>query len=211
MPAEFLSIVVVLLIFTSVGLLVSREWRWSIALLAGQYFVAFWLVYLHWPLTMAAAKLITGWMAAAALSMTQINVNPSRLFAGEHGTDRIAGGQSGETSWPQGFVFRLFSAGMVLIAVFTTSRTLAEWLPGASLFDMTASLILVSLGLLHLGMTANPLRVTLGLLTVLLGFETLYAAIENSILVAGLLSAITLGLALAGSYLTVLNAAEESG
>lgn len=195
MPAAFLWVIVILLIITSVGLLVSREWRWSIALLAGQYFAAFWLVYLHWPLTMAAAKLVTGWMAAAALGMTQINLKQY---------------QSGETSWPQGRAFRLFSASLVLLAVFATARSVTGWLPGVGQAGVTGSLILISLGLLHLGMTANPLRVTLGLLTVLLGFETLYAAVENSILVAGLLSAITLGLALAGSYLVALTSAEDS-
>ncbi len=195
MSVPLLWIVVVLLILTSVGLLVSREWRWSIALLAGQYFAAFWLVSQHWPLTMAAAKLVTGWMAATALGMTQINLKQY---------------QSGETSWPQGRAFRLFSAGLVLLAVFAVSRSVTGWLPGANLPVVSGSLILISLGLLHLGMTANPLRVTLGLLTVLLGFETLYAAVENSILVAGLLSAVTLGLALAGSYLVALTSAEGS-
>lgn len=195
MPVPLLWIVVILLILTSVGLLVSREWRWSIALLAGQYFAAFWLVSLHWPLTMAAAKLVTGWMAATALGMTQINLKHY---------------PSGETSWPQGRAFRLFSAGLVLLAVFAVSRSVTGWLPGANLPVVSGSLILISLGLLHLGMTANPLRVTLGLLTVLLGFETLYAAVENSILVAGLLSAVTLGLALAGSYLVALTSAEDS-
>jgi hypothetical protein len=43
--------------------------------------------------------------------------------------------------------------------------------------------------------------VTIGLLTVLCGFEILYASIENSILVAALLSVINLGLALVGAYL----------
>lgn len=202
MPAALLSVMVFLLILTSVGLLLSREWRWSIILLAGQYFAAFWLVYLHWPLTMAAAKLITGWMAAAILGMTQVNLNPSYFGAREY--------PASEASWPQGRMFRLLSAGLVLLTVFAASRSVAEWLPGAELPSVTGSLILISLGLLHLGMTANPLRVTLGLLTALLGFETLYAAIENSILVAGLLSAITLGLALAGSYLVALASAEES-
>ncbi|GAB4489850.1 MAG: hypothetical protein Fur0016_07170 [Anaerolineales bacterium] len=195
MPASFLWVIVVLLIFTSVGLLVSREWRWSIALLAGQYFAAFWLVSLHWPLAMAAAKLVTGWMAAAALGMTQVNLKQY---------------QSRETSWPQGRAFRLFSAGLVLLAVFAVSRPVTAWLPGANLLVVSGSLILISLGLLNLGMTANPLRVTFGLLTVLLGFETLYVAVENSILVAGMLSAITLGLALAGSYLVALTSAEDS-
>jgi hypothetical protein len=50
----------------------------------------------------------------------------------------------------------------------------------------------------------------LGLLTVVTGFEVLYAAVEASILVAGMLSVVILGLALVGAYL--LNAAlpEES-
>lgn len=195
MSAELQSVVVVLLILTSVGLLVSREWRWSIALLSGQYLAAFWLVYLHWPLTMSAAKLITGWMAAAALGMTQVNMKQD---------------ESSETSWPQGGAFRLFSAGLVLLAVFAASRSVTGWLPGVGLPNATGALVLISLGLLHLGMTANPLRVTMGLLTVLLGFEILYAAVENSILVAGLLSAITLGLALTGSYLVTLTLAEDS-
>ena len=56
-------------------------------------------------------------------------------------------------------------------------------------------------GLFHLGMTSDVLRVVIGLLTILAGFEILYAAVETSILVAALLSAATLGLALAGSYL----------
>jgi len=60
------------------------------------------------------------------------------------------------------------------------------------------------LGLLHLGLTSSALRVTLGLLTVLAGFEILYAAVETSVLVAGLLAAVSLGLALAGAYLLVV-------
>ena len=55
--------------------------------------------------------------------------------------------------------------------------------------------------MLELGITVQPLRVTIGLLTVLCGFEILYASIENSILVAALLSVINLGLALVGAYL----------
>ncbi|MCS6994209.1 MAG: hypothetical protein N2117_01955 [Anaerolineales bacterium] len=194
MPGAFLWFIVFLLIVTSTGLLVSREWRWSIALLAGQYAAAFWLVEQHWPLTMAAAKLVTGWMAAAVLGMTQINVKSYPAV---------------ETSWPQGRTFRLFSAGLVLLAVFTVSPQMTGWLPGLELPNAAGALVLISLGLLHLGMTANALRVTLGLLTLLLGFETLYATVENSVLVAGLLSAVTLGLALTGSYLVTLTTAED--
>lgn len=41
----------------------------------------------------------------------------------------------------------------------------------------------------------------MGLLTTISGFELMYAAVENSVLVAGLLAVVTLGLALVGAYL----------
>ena len=188
-------IAVFLLVVTSVGLLTSREWRWSIAFLACQYFAAFWLVLIHWPLTMSAAKLVTGWMAAAALGMTQINLKSDTAK---------------ETSWPQGRTFRAFAAGLVLLAVFTSAQRVAVWLPDASLPVIIGAMLLIGMGLLHLGMTAHPLRVILGLLTVLSGFETLYSAVENAVLVAGLLAVITLGLALVGSYLLSLNIKDET-
>jgi hypothetical protein len=52
-------------------------------------------------------------------------------------------------------------------------------------------------------MTSEILNVILGLLTVLTGFEILYAAIESSILVSGLLAVTNLGLGIAGSYLLI--------
>jgi hypothetical protein len=69
----------------------------------------------------------------------------------------------------------------------------------------------MGVGLLHLGMTTRPFRVIIGLLTVLAGFEILYAAVESSVLVAGLLAAINLGLALLGSYFLSIAAPEELG
>jgi hypothetical protein len=49
----------------------------------------------------------------------------------------------------------------------------------------------------------------LALLTALAGFEIVYAAVENSTLVAALLNVITLGLAMAGAYF-LTSAQEES-
>lgn len=195
MPVIFLWIAALVLAVTSVGLLLSRDWRWSLGLLAVQYFAAFWLVFGHWPLTMSAAKLVTGWMAAAALGMTQLNIKDD---------------PAGETSWPEGRLFRVFAAGLLLVTVSAAANSLTVWLPDAGLPAIWGSLALIGLGLLHLGMTLHPLRVILGLLTTLLGFEVLYSSVENSILVAGLLAVITLGLALTGSYLLALDAAGDS-
>jgi hypothetical protein len=68
------------------------------------------------------------------------------------------------------------------------------------------SLLLLGAGIVHLGITSDILNVILGLLTMLTGFEILYAAIESSILVAGLLAITNLGLGIAGSYLLIAGA-----
>lgn len=195
MVDTLLWIAALALAVTSVGLLLSRDWRWSLGLLAVQYFAAFWLVSAHWPLTMSAAKLVTGWMAAAVLGMTQVSTKEN---------------SAGETSWPEGRLFRIFAAGLFLLAVSVAANNLTSWLPDAGLPLIWGGLVLISLGLLHLGMTLHPMKVILGLLTTLLGFEMLYSTIENSILVAGLLAIVTLGLALTGAYLLTLNSGGEA-
>lgn len=179
---------------TSIGLLLSRDWRWGLAILAAQYLSMFWLVNYHWPASMAAVKLVTGWMVCAALGATL-----------RGSTQRPAS----ETAWPEGRLFRLLAAGLVALTTFALAQRTATWL-SINLAVAWCSLLLVGMGLLHLGVTARPLRVILGLLTLLAGFEILYAAVESSVLVAALLSIINLCLALAGAYLLDAPALEES-
>jgi hydrogenase-4 membrane subunit HyfE len=184
-----------LLIITSVGLLISRDWRWSLGFLAIQYFALFGLIYSHWPLSMSASVLVVGWMAVAVLGMTQLNIKDA---------------PAAETSWPQGRLFRVFASALVLLADLAALPALISLLPNGGTPVIFGALVLISLGLLHLGMTLQPLRVILGLFTALAGFEVLFSAIENSILVAGLLAMVTLGLALTGSYLLILDNSEKS-
>jgi hypothetical protein len=177
-------IALVIALATSVGLLLQRDWRRGIGLLATQYLSVFWLVQTHWPVSMASVKLVTGWMACAVLGIAQLNTDPA---------------QETEASWPQGRLFRLFTAGIIMATTFALSLRASSWLV-LSLPISWGSLLLVGMGLLQLGISAQPFRVILGLLTVLAGFEILYAAVESSILVAALLSAVNLGLALTGAY-----------
>jgi len=186
MPPIISWLAAVLLLATSVGLVLSRDWRWSLGLLALQYFGMFWLVLGNWPLGMATAKLITGWMAAGALLMTRLGA---------------PGDLPEETAWPEGRLFRLFAAGLVALAMASLAPAVPTWLPGLSPAETFGGLMLIGLGILHLGMTLQPSRVVIGLLTVLAGFEILYSGVENSLLVAALLSLLNLGLALVGSYL----------
>ncbi len=182
-----------LAVATTIGLLLSRDWRWSLGHLAVQYLSVFWLVQSHWPISMAAAKLVTGWMACAILGITQISAPSS---------------SDPEMSWPQGSLFRIFAASFALIVSFVLAIHAAPWL-GVDLPVAWGGLILIGMGLLHLGITAQPFRVILGILTFISGFETLYAAVEGSLLVAALLAVFNLGLALTGAYLLIANAVEE--
>lgn len=185
-----------LLLLTSVGLLVSRDWRVGLGFLGLQYVAVFWLTSQHWPMSMAAIKLVTGWMAIATLGITRLNLKQA-----EEGTKQ---------TWPQGRLFRIFTAGIVAIIVFAAAPGVEETIPGIGMPVISGSLILMGMGMLHLGMTIEPFRVILGLLTVLAGFEALYAALESSILVAAMLSIVNLGLALVGAYLLSARKAEES-
>ncbi len=187
---------VALLLVTSIGLLLSRDWRWNLALLAAQYAGMFWLVTQHWPFGLASVKLVTGWMASAALGVTRLGL-----------ADRE---DKAESAWPQGRLFRLFASAIVLLLVAAAAPQVEKMIPGISRPVVIGGLLLTLMGLLRLGITAETLRVTIGLLTLLAGFEILYSTIETSILLAGLLAVVNLGLALVGSYLMTASRAEES-
>jgi hypothetical protein len=97
---------------------------------------------------------------------------------------------------------------MAFMVVATATPRVDAVMANAGFAVTSGGLLLVGMGLLHLGVTDHILRVTIGLMTVLAGFEVLYATVEGSILVAALLALINLGLALAGSYLLIASNAQ---
>ena len=177
----------------SAGLLLHKNWRWGIGFLAVLYLSVFWLVQTHWPLSMAAVKLVTGWMVCAILGIASLNSESINDPKG---------------SWPQSPVFRIFIIGIVVTSSFVLSLRTSLWL-GLGLPIAWCSLLLIGMGLLQLGISAEPFRVVIGLLTVLAGFEVLYATVESSTLVAALLSSVNLGLALTGAYFLSISREEN--
>jgi hypothetical protein len=197
MPAAIAWIAVLVIVITTTGLLLVRDWRWSIILLAVQFLGVFVLTLQHWPLGMAAVKVVAGWMAAAILGMTRSGLTI------EETSDSFAR--------QSGMVFRLVAAAMVVLLMAVVTPAVDTIMADAGFPVTNGALLLIGMGLLHLGMSAHILRVILGLVTVLSGFEILYSAVEGSVLVAALLAAINLGLALAGAYLLVASNAREPG
>ena len=183
----------VLIIVSTLTLLISQSWRFSIIAFAIQYIGMFWMISWEWPIGLAVVKLVTGWMAGAVLAISQ----PGTALA-ETGFTRISGGG-----------FKLFTAALTWVMAFAIAPSLQTLFPAASAYLMGA-IILIGMGLLQLGMSHQPLRVILGLFTALSGFELLYAAVDRSVLVAGLISGVNLGLALVGAFLLVNLEPEET-
>lgn len=183
---------------TSLALLTSQDWRWTLTALALQTLGVFVLVSFNWPLSLAAVKLVAGWMAAAVLGVT---------LAGDAGGARRALRPRKLTSL-SGQIFRLLAAAVIALTVASVAPALADWAPGVTLAQSYAILGLMGFGALLLGLTAQPLYAVIGLLTILSGFEILYAVSESSTLVAGMLAGVNLGLALVGAYLLTLGVVE---
>jgi hypothetical protein len=192
----FAWIAVGTMVIASAGLLFVRDWRWNIILLAIQYLGMFVLILQHWPIGMASVKVVAGWMSAAILGMTRSGL--SEEISEE------------ETIWLGGRFFRLFAAVTVVLIVAVVTPSVDTIMADAGFPVTNGGLLLIGMGLLHLGITARVLRVALGLMTVLSGFEILYSTVEGSVLVAALLAVINLGLALVGSYLLIASQAQEA-
>lgn len=187
---DFASIApVILLGLTSLILLMHLNWRWTLIALGAQYLAAAWLVTSSWPLGLAAIKLVVGWMAGAVLATSQAGAQPNP----EHFSERL---------------FRVIAAILMLVVILILAPGIQAWLQVSPPVVM-GGLALCGLGLLQTSMSREPSRMVVGLLSFLAGFEVIYAAIEMSVLVAGLLAAINLGLALAGAYLSTVAEDQE--
>jgi hypothetical protein len=135
---------------------------------------------------MAVVKLVAGWITASVLGMGLFNQSTKD--------------ETSLTVEKSNILFRFFMVILVVLSILTISPEIAKWLLNASYEQIFGSLILIFLGILHLGFSKNPFRVSLGLLTFMAGFEVIYATVETSPVVAGFLSFVSLCIGLMGSY-----------
>ena len=110
--------------------------------------------------------------------------------------------------WPTEWLFLGLVLLLVVLSVSALVPEVMVWFPGGQTAQVWGGLLLIGMGLVHLGVASRGLRVIISLLTTLSGFEILYAVVESSTLVAGLLAVVTLGIALTGAYLLAINPEE---
>ncbi len=106
-------------------------------------------------------------------------------------------------SLPGGRGFRLAALLLFGTAAWGLSAALLDALPQESPTRVTCALVVLSIGLLHLGLSQEQGAAGIGLLTTLIGFEILYAGLEPALAVRAVLAAIMVGIALVSSVLLV--------
>lgn len=197
-----------LVTLTASLMLILDDWRFNIGLLAIQYLGVFALIGQNWPLAMNLSLLVAGWIGGAVLSMAMLSLpeQPEKQPDIEQSADRISRlrrrfrrGADYTPNW----VFLLLSISLVALVVFSQMPHLVEWIPGLGYRRAWGGLILIGTALLHLGFYSQPLRVTIGLLTLFSGFLILYTVVNVTTLTAALSATISLALALTGAYLSL--------
>ncbi len=184
-------------------LVMFRDWRLSVLGLGAQAVFAGLLFTLLLPPRIAGVKLVVG------LFVTLIYYNTgqwlARFNAAPADPPRLVQGWYRVLPHPR-LLFRLFAVLLVALASWQTAPQIQNIFSTPNHIALGGSL-LIGLGLLNLGLSEAPFRTGLGLITVLMGFELFYAAIEPALAVIGMLAAVDFAVALAVSYLAIVQVA----
>lgn len=197
MTEIFESIIAISLFICASAIIVIPAKRWVLGLLAFQYVGVFLLVSFSWPLEIAVVKLVAGWMATAILFLAYSDT-PSSI-----GEDRLA------ANIPATF-FMGFAALLIGLSMYSLMPEALRWFLSASPQQVLGGVWLLGLGTMQLSFSQQDTRIVIGLLTVISGFEILYATLEASVFMTGLLALLNISLAFVGAYLQMASSVEES-
>ena len=189
MPEFYLSFVVGLSFIFSLGLILVNDWRGMMGLLFLQYGGVAVLILESWSWESALIKAVAGWFAVAVLSVSYLSSGSWKVTQ-----------DSGQLP---NILFRCLVAVLAALSISSFFPQIMNWFIGATKQQVLGGLLLLGMGLIHLGLAVQSTRIIVSLLTILSGFEILYATVEASVFLTALLAVNHLGLALLGSY--VLN------
>ncbi len=192
-------------------LVVSRDWRLNLLSLAAKYTFVALLMTQVMPLEMVALKGLIGWLICLIFYLTEQQSKSLTRAAGETeglslqtwSAARIEGWRRQGVS-SQG-LFGLMAALMVAVVAYAAASSLP--LPETPAEISLVSYLLAGLGILLLGLSQDPLRVGIGMLMFLAGFDLFYVALEHSLVVTGFLGALSFVIALVTAYLKTVQAA----
>jgi len=182
---------------TGALLVVLNNHRGLVVALAAQYVLAGWLAANFLGPGVAGVQVLGGLLVSVIVWLTWEKLDRTRRQS-PMGADLMS-----RTS------FRWIVVLLVLFAAWGLGRRAWLGLPGLTSDGTLGATFLMLLGLLQASLYRVPMRVVVGLVTLLSGFGIAYGAVESSLSVIALMIVVHLGLALAGSYLTILEPADE--
>jgi hypothetical protein len=208
-------------------IVIAEDRRIMLVALVFQYVLAGLLFSQMMPSQVVIVKVLSGLLLCLIflVSAWQTGWSPRRLLSGTYGQAntvpleprQFLGNKNRKPSTLGGGialrVFAVILVGVVGIQLYTryTTYSLQEWLPEAPDGVILAAVQMMCLGLLVVGLTDEPLRVGIGLLTVMTGFGLFYSLLDPALVVIGLLSAVELSVTLGTSYLAIVEARSSGG
>ena len=189
---EWIFVPSVVVALTASLLLIIDRRRVLTVVLALQYLFVTWIVALSLPVLVASVKLVAGVIACSILAMAPKDRKENQDKRSTRGV-------------PSGLPFRIIAAVLIIASAIGWDWGNARIIDGLSWPATYAATILMGFGFLQFGFNESPFRVGIGLLSLLSGFEIVYATIEPSLAVVALLAAIHIGITLVVGYLYYLD------
>jgi hypothetical protein len=195
----------ILVMFTAGVIVVFKDWRTSLLAMVIQYVVVGLLLVSEIRMELALIKTLVGTILCMILYMTARHVDWGRPEPVPDSAQEE--GPEADSRWilPTELPFRFLAALLVMVAAYGGASS--HPLPDVSEALSLGSYTLGALGILAMGLTDEPLKAGLGLLTFVSAFELFYTVLEPSLIVVGFLGLSNLLIALAIAYLTVARAA----
>ena len=184
-------------------LLIAQRWQIHALAMGIMYF---FVALLHTRVIrpeVALVKLLIGWMIALTLYMTGRHL--SELQRGEQEESKKTDGMPALAIMADTPLRALILVIILVVAQSGASRFPLPQIPSDVGF---ACYMLVIGGLFLMGLSEDPFRAGLGLLTFLSGFDLFFGALEPSLVVAGLIGAGSFLIALAVTFLAVTHAVQ---
>lgn len=193
-------------LLTAALIVIFADWRISVLALAVQSILAGLLYSQILPPQVAGVKMMVGLLICVQLFITARTAYAAPpAVEGEPVGQSVARKDARKTLGVSvGAPFRVVATLMVAVVSWQASTS-----PALQLSEVTAPVGLavyglIALGLLGLGLTEEPLRVGMCLITVLTGFELYYAAVEPALAVMALLAVMDFAVSLGACYLAVV-------
>ncbi len=199
---------VVTVIFTAGVIVVVKDWRLSLLALVIQYVIFGLLLMSEIRMELAMIKTLVGALLCVILYVTARHVKwgrPPPMPPEEEEEDVPAELPTFRWTLPTELPFRLLAALLVIAVAYGAATKFP--LPDVNEAISLAAYTMAALGLLAMGLTDEPLKAGLGLLTFVAAFELYYTVLEPSLTVVGFLGLSNFLIALAIAYLTVARAA----